>query len=141
MLLEYLHNQTMEERVYSHYYSPKDFGPYNYSVNGSYSSYEIAWWTLNGDVCVLCPTLKLAEQMVMNMGSPNMTAPTTYVYEFKGARFEHSYRAPHASEMPFVFNWGEQYVGFYRIPWDQTLSDRMLKAWVNIGIGGNPNIS
>ena len=136
LIADYFGNESIQSALYSYYYPPSDFPKYHYSPKGSYNSYQLAWWTMNGDVCVLCPSLKLAEQI-----SSNVRTPQTFVYEFNGPEQDHSYRAPHAAELPFVFNWGAEWEEFYRIPWDQTLSDSMLSSWVHLGRYGTPNIT
>ena len=71
-------NGTLRDRLYSHYYSPSNFPEYHYSETDSYSPVELAYWTLNSDTCVLCPTLKMAEQIWANEAEPEM-----FVYFFK----------------------------------------------------------
>lgn len=135
LIADYVDNETTQNRLYSDYYPPSDFPKYHYSAKGSYNSYQLAWWTMNGDVCVLCPSLELAERI-----SSNVMTPQLFVYEFNGPEQDHSYRAPHASELPFVFNWGAEFELFYRIPWDQKLSDSMLSSWVHLGRDGTPEM-
>ena len=136
LIEEFVQNETLQHRLHSHYYPPSDFAPYSFGPSVSYSSYEMAWWTMNSDVCVLCPTLKLAEQL-----SSNEAEPAVFVYDFKGPRHNNSYRAHHVSEIPFVFHLEAAGEESLRIPWDQQLSDSMLSSWVNMGIDGIPDIT
>ena len=48
-----------------------------------------------------------------------------YIYEFEGAY--HTFLAPHAGELPFVFDWGAAY---YRLTWNESLSEAMIRAYL-----------
>ncbi len=64
-----------------------------------------------------------------------------YLYQFLGSGNENQYYAPHASELPFVFDEVDSHVQFYRMPWNQNLSNLMLSAWTNYAKYGIPNIT
>eukprot|EP01084_Bolivina_argentea_P286126 490791_1 len=133
----YIHNTTQQNEIYSIYYPPSDFPPYFVPGAANFNSYELAWWTMNGDVCVICPTLKLAQQISTNELSSKM-----YVYEFLGPGADNGeFYAPHASELAYVFDWGALAENFYHIPWNQNLSDSMVSSWSNMGKYGVPNIT
>ena len=79
----------------------------------SFNKYQLAWFTLNGDVCVICPTLKLAQQIAANAITPDL-----FVYDFKGPGYDDLYSAAHGSELLFLFEtlrWVEP--DFFKIPW------------------------
>merc|ERR1712241_607293 len=59
-----IQNETQQETLYSTYYPPTDFPSYTVSKGESFSSYQLAWWTLNGDACHTCPGLQLAQLML-----------------------------------------------------------------------------
>jgi len=137
LIAHYVANTTQQALLYSAYYPPSDFPPYSFDETASYNSYQLAWWTMNGDVCVQCPTLKMAEQI-----SANKAVPEMFVYDFKGPGLDGLYYAPHAAELPFVFNEAAILeTMFFKIPWNQSLSDSMQSAWVNMARYGTPNIS
>ena len=135
MLGDWVQKETLENRLYSDYYPPSDFPKYYYSKNASYTTYELAVWTLNSDICLLCPSLKWAEYLASNEMEPEV-----FVYEFNGQKQNNSYRAGHGAEEPFAFNL-ERGDAFWRLPWDQNLSNSMVSSWVNMGIDGVPDIS
>eukprot|EP01084_Bolivina_argentea_P140230 246594_1 len=128
-IARYISNTSQQTMIHDTYYPSNNFPAY-----GNFNSYELAWWTINCDLCVACPTLKLINDIVSN----EMTS-RVYGYEFFGPGNNSLYYAPHASEIEFVFD-GED-ASFWDLPWDQQLADSMLSAWVNFGKYGKPNIT
>ena len=130
-IAEYVSNTTQQNLIYNTYYPPSDY-PDSYSKR---NKYQLAWIAMNGDVCVVYPTLQIGDIMTDN----KMTS-RTYIYDFLGSGNNAIYYAPHASELPFVFDFKGQQI-YYDMPWDQNLSDSMLSAWNNFGKYGKPNIT
>ena len=133
----YIKNETQVKLIENVYYPLTDYPSYKNRTSAS-----IAWQTINGDVCVACPTLKEIENIVDDMqkkgGNKDFKG---YAYEFRGpGTNDNYYYAPHASEIPFVFG-HETNETFYDVPWSQLLSDSMLSAWSNMIKYGQPNIT
>eukprot|EP01084_Bolivina_argentea_P174668 302548_1 len=124
----YIKNKTQANLIETVYYPLSDFPPYSKGTSAS-----VAWESLNGDVCVSCPTMYQMQQI----GKQKINGFTGYVYEFRGGGSP--YYAPHASELDFVFDWGASAETFYAVKWDQTLSNQMVSAWSNYGKYGVPN--
>ena len=108
-------NKKLRKKVLSTFYPPKDFkkGYSFHDLPPSFNKYQLAWFTLNGDVCVICPTLKLAQQIAANAITPDL-----FVYDFKGPGYDDLYSAAHGSELMFLFEtlrWVEP--DFFKIPW------------------------
>ena len=138
---DYIHDDYVREQLVSHYYSPSNFTPYHFDNIALYSNVELAWWTMNGDVCVLCPTLQMAARISYS----KIEDQQLYVYDFKGPGHDGSYYAPHGSEIPFVFDYGlrdgkHKWIDpvFFHIPFDDQLSDFMLSSWVRMAREGKP---
>eukprot|EP01084_Bolivina_argentea_P168025 291480_1 len=128
-IAKYITNTTQQQMIYDIYYPPSKFPAY-----GKNNQYQMAWYTMNSDLCVACTTLKMGNYVINNQMSSRM-----YIYEFFGSgNGDGNYYAPHGSEIAFVFN-----LPYYvmDMKFDQNLSDSMLSAWVNYGKYGKPNIT
>ena len=53
----------VQSELLTHYYPPSAFPAYSYGEE-SWNSYQLAWWTMNADVCNICPAFKMAEQVL-----------------------------------------------------------------------------
>eukprot|EP01084_Bolivina_argentea_P140225 246586_1 len=126
----YISNETQQNLLYSFYYSPSDFKPYPPDHN----SYELSWFTVTCDCCLTCPSLLIANQITEQLSND------VYVYQFGGPGRNGSYYAPHASELPFVFNKRPENEAF-DMPWSQQLANEMMSSWTNFGKYGIPNIT
>ena len=126
-------NKTQQDLIYSVYYPPSNFPFYPPDHN----SFELAWFSINSDVCLLCPSLKMNEQIKQKFEDVNV-----YIYQFAGPGKNGSYYAGHGSELVFVFD-THTLVGqlFEEFPWDQTLSNAMLSSWTNFGKFMQPNVT
>eukprot|EP01084_Bolivina_argentea_P179451 310089_1 len=117
------------ELMYNYYYPPHDFPAYNVHTNAS-----IAWYTIVGDACLICPSLKLVKDITMN------TNVNMYSYDFGGTVYP--FYASHAAELPFVFDYDDAETNqLYEVPWNQSVSNSMVSAWNNFGLNGVPNIT
>ena len=125
----YISNETQVKLIENVYYPLSDFPSYHNRTSSS-----IAWQTINGDVCVACPSLKQIMNIVQGLKS-NIKG---YIYEFRGGGTP--FYAPHASEIPFVFD-HETNETFFDVKWNQLLSDQMANAWTNMIKYGLPNIT
>ena len=156
MVSQYIKNTTQVDLISKHYYPSSDF------LNAS-----VAYYTINADVCVICPSLILVETINTNLnkkpktrtftkekgndssgGSNNggggdnsnddKTTVDEFVYYFRTPASP--YLAPHASELPFVFD-KEDYVIYWSEEWSANLSYSMMSAWTNMAKYGIPNIT
>ena len=117
----YISNATQAKLVYDYYYPVSDF------INAS-----VAWYVLNGDACVTCPTLKLNQMIYGQIHNEE------YVYQWRTPAAP--YLAPHGSELGFVFNC-KGYCSYFEIQWSDSLSYSMMSAWTNFAKHGVPNIT
>eukprot|EP00483_Globobulimina_turgida_P008194 UN08210 len=131
-LTKYVPDSKDNNLLYSTYYPPSDFAPYPWP---EHNSYELAWFTIQADCCLTCSSLFIADQISSQIGDD-----VVYVYQFGGPGKNGSYYAPHASELPFVFNIPEENHAF-DMPWNQELSNQMVSAWTDFAIYGTPNIT
>eukprot|EP01084_Bolivina_argentea_P276665 472112_1 len=131
LIAKYILNITQQNEIYNIYYSPNNFVQYL-----NFNSYELAWWSMNGDVCLSCPTLKIGEIIALRKLTKRV-----YLYEFLGSGNDNQYYAGHASELPFVFDDVKSHIEFYRMPWNQNLSNCMVSAWTNYAKYGIPNVT
>eukprot|EP01084_Bolivina_argentea_P301872 520923_1 len=129
----YIANESQANAIKNVYYNPENFKP----IAPNHNSYELAWYTLNGDVCVSCPSFLMASEISETNVTGNM-----YVYEFLGSGQPHGmYYAAHGSELSYVFdnpNVDSNIV--FEMPWSQNLSDSMVNSWTNYGLYGIPDI-
>ena len=128
----YIPDPHKAEKIYSVYYLPDSFHEYPPDHN----IYELAWFTINADTCLTCPSLFMANQIENVYGD----AVDTYIYRFGGPGNHGQYLAPHGSEVPFVLS-NEINMAFYDMQWNQTLSNEMTSAWTNFVKHGDPNIT
>eukprot|EP01084_Bolivina_argentea_P084762 153248_1 len=98
-----------------------------------YNNYELAWFAINCDVCLSCPSILMSEQI-----DEQISNDIVYVYQFGGPGVNESYYAPHGSEIAFVFDIS---TSSQAVPWNQKLSNEMVSAWSNFGKYGMPNIT
>ena len=109
----YVGNATQSEALQTKYYPPSDFAPYPWP---EHNSFELAWFTIQADCCLSCSSLFMARNVGDSVGED-----AVFVYYFGGPGKNGSYYAPHASELPFVFNIPEENHAF-----DMPLSDLLL---------------
>eukprot|EP01084_Bolivina_argentea_P165339 287253_1 len=131
-LTYYVPNSKNNNLLYETYYPPSDFAPYPFP---EHNSYELGWFTIQADCCIVCSSLFIADQISNKIGTD-----IVYVYQFGGPGKNGSYYAPHGSELPFVFNIPEEDHAF-DMSWDQELSNQMVSAWTDLAAYGSPNIS
>eukprot|EP01084_Bolivina_argentea_P136783 240908_1 len=124
----YISNETQVELIMNTYYPMSDFPPYNNAENAS-----IAWFSINADCCIACPSFN-----DMSLITEANNSFLTYMYEFRGSAAP--YYAPHASELPFVFD-KEREEAQFDVIWNQSLSDSLISGWTNYGKYGVPNIT
>jgi len=127
----YVGNATQSAALQTTYYPPTDFAPYPFP---EHNSFELAWFTIQADCCLSCSTLSMAHNIGEAVGEN-----AVFVYYFGGPGKNGSYYAPHASELPFVFDIPEENHAF-DMPWDQQLSDEMVSAWTGFARDGMPNV-
>eukprot|EP00457_Paulinella_chromatophora_P002722 gb/GEZN01002727.1/.p1 GENE.gb/GEZN01002727.1/~~gb/GEZN01002727.1/.p1 ORF type:complete len:670 (-),score=126.26 gb/GEZN01002727.1/:323-2332(-) len=121
LLLDYFpENASKANLLYEKFYPPKDF------LNAS-----VAWYVLNGDICVTCPTLELAA--LLQQQQPEVSQ---YVYQFASPAAP--FLAGHAAEIPFVFNMGKAAADFFSEKWSLKLSEQMMSAWAALASSGLP---
>eukprot|EP00483_Globobulimina_turgida_P010787 UN10808 len=126
----YFKNTTQQNLMENVYYSPSRFPP-----EGKTNEYQMTWYSIISDTCLACPSLLMAQQIISSQMTNNV-----FVFEFGGPTTKTGTNyAPHASELPFVFDW-EQY-NVDGLPWSQSLSNSMISAWSNFGIDGHPNVT
>ncbi len=82
----YISNTTQVNLLCDYYYSVDDFPVYR-----NHSSVSSAFYTLNSDVCSVCPSLMLAEQIISNSDTE------AYVYYFRGTEYPY-YAGTYANE-------------------------------------------
>ena len=101
--------------IYNYYYPLSDF-----------DNVTMAWYTINGDVCFVCPSLIFMETIntISNNNYDNNTR-NGFVYYFPSP--SSPYLAEHAAELPFVSS--------------ANLSYSMISAWTNTAKFGKPNIT
>eukprot|EP01084_Bolivina_argentea_P290500 499010_1 len=125
-LSAYISNITQVYLLENYYYPLSSFiTEYNNNSNAA-----IAWYTLNGDVCAMCPSFWQANS--------TQSVIQTFVYQFRGPNYP--FYAGHGSEQPFVFDHSNE-TNHYEIKWSQRLSNQILSSWANYGINGIPNVS
>eukprot|EP01084_Bolivina_argentea_P174641 302510_1 len=128
----YFPNSTQQSLMENVFYTPSQFKP-----QATANEYQIAWYSINADTCLGCPSLLMAQQIFDSKMTNNV-----YVYEFGGPTNHKSGMnyAPHTSELPFVFDWkqDDQYMA---VPWSQSESNSMLSAWTNFALNGVPNVT
>ena len=134
--IEYLQkylDQNTAELVADIYYPIDMFPPYN----DKHNSAEITWYSINSDVCLTCPTLRIGNYLMDQLND----SVSIYVYLFGGPGKDGKYYAPHASELAYVFgnNVGANIA--FQLPWDPILSRKMTYAWTNFGKTGTPTIN
>ena len=122
-LKSYISNITQVNLTYYYYY------PLNQFINAS-----VAYYTINSDVCVVCPSLLFMEQIDSKLS--NIT--NKYVYYYRTPSYP--YLAPHASELPFVFN-KYYYASYFSEQWSANLSYSIMSAWTNMAKLGIPKIT
>ena len=135
MVSQYIKNSTQVDLISNYYYPSSDF------INAS-----VAYYTINADVCVICPSLILMETIDTNLNGgdhdddddADKTTIDEFVYYFRTPASP--YLAPHASELPFVFD-KEFDVGYWSEEWSTNLSYSMMSAWTNMAKFGMPNIT
>eukprot|EP01084_Bolivina_argentea_P008060 15077_1 len=126
----YISNKTQVHLIETIYYPLTDFPAYDGHSNAS-----LAWESINGDLCVACPTMAQMQEIVQQKETD--TNFKGFVYEFRGPS---PHYAPHASEIPFIYD-HKSNTTFYSVPWNQTLSDYMVSSWSNYGKYGLPNVT
>ena len=91
-----------------------------------------AWFKLNSDVCVTCPTRWLADVLVES-------ATPAYLYEFDGPNG----LAPHAGELPYVFGGvlAENARPLLPAPLDPVLVSIVQDYWRTFAATGTPSAS
>eukprot|EP01084_Bolivina_argentea_P140226 246589_1 len=128
-MAHYFPNTTQQNLMENVYYPPSIFLP-----DGKDNEYQMAWYTLNSDACLGCPALLMAQQILSSQMTNNV-----YIFEFGGPTSKSGTNyAPHASELPFVFDWKDY---GKTVPWSQSLADSMVSAWTNFAIDGHPNVT
>lgn len=93
-------NEKQRNELENKYYPLKDFPPYP----PGHDSYSLKYFTITADCCLICPTLNMAENINKQLKNGD---EIVYIYLFGGPGKNGSYYAPHASELPFVFNIAE----------------------------------
>lgn len=99
-----------------------------YPASGSISP-RVTFQKMNADLCVICPTRKLAKLLQTKMYQ-------LFLYQFGFNPIEGEYRnlSSHFGEVPLVL--GYPFQGF---PFDATLSEKMTGYWASFAISGIPN--
>ena len=90
---------------------------------------SIPWFDIKCELCSACPTFEMADGLrnKYENGDSNFKQ---YIYEFEGAY--QPFLAPHAVELPFVFDWGARFAAYYRLPWNESLSEAMIRAQLEV---------
>eukprot|EP01084_Bolivina_argentea_P140223 246584_1 len=134
----YVPNKDHRDLIYSYYYPSTEF-PYYAPMR--YNSYSLAWFMINSDTCLLCPSF---TPPVFTYSPPPVNQyvgnDIVYIYDFGGTGNNNTYYALHSAELPFVFDAKEFNIGS-GFPWSQTLSNQMMSAWTNFAKYGIPNIT
>eukprot|EP01084_Bolivina_argentea_P165347 287264_1 len=127
----YFPNSTQATLMEYNYYYPSKFK----SQSGA-NEYELAWYSVNADTCLGCPSLIMAQQIA------DAKVTNIYVYEFGGPTNKQTGMnyAPHMAELGFIFDW-PGFNDWEHVPWSQSLADSMLSSWTNFGIYGVPNVT
>ena len=115
------------------YYPKSDFG----------NNVSVAFWTMNGDVCVACPTFEIGDYLY------DIDNFELFIYEFRGPYSP--FIAPHASELVWLFV-KPNLADYFDMRYNSTLSDQIISAWTqfasysysynysyNYNYGGNGN--
>merc|ERR1711920_569740 len=105
----------------NHYYPLSDFPSF---IGGN--NVSNAYQTINGDVCVSCPTLIQMQQIVHGM--KDTTDFRAYLYEFVGAGDGPPKYAEHGAEVPYIFD-HRMYEDLFLLPWNQNLSNWIISSF------------
>ena len=107
------------DALINYYYPLRDY--YNDTIN--------AWYSLNSDVCVICPILEINEQFAnYTRDDDEDSGFQQFVYYFEGTSWP--YYAGHGSELVFLLiGYQPQNASNYGMKYNRTLSDEMIYAW------------
>ncbi|HUA32114.1 MAG TPA: carboxylesterase/lipase family protein [Candidatus Binataceae bacterium] len=90
---------------------------------------------LTTDAAMRIPSLVIAERKVAQKAAPVFV----YLFTFETPVLNGALKSPHALEIPFVFGTLETAPFTGESPDRYTLSDRMMRTWLQFARSGNPN--
>eukprot|EP01084_Bolivina_argentea_P031147 57659_1 len=131
-LSTYIDNNTQVQLLRNLYYPIEDFPSYIYN-NSLISNYSMTWFSIDADICFICPSINFAQLLLENINIGN----NVYLYNFIGPSFP--YYIPHAGELPFIFNNSNFAQSFWGTSWSYNLSYFITEVWQNYVIYGVPN--
>eukprot|EP01084_Bolivina_argentea_P049103 90365_1 len=130
-LRAYIHDNDVVDKIMDTFYPIHDFDEYIWHGE-IITNYEMLWYSINTDVCMICPSINFIQLLQEHNMSHNV-----YLYNFLGPA--EPYYVLHGGEMPFVFNSSFTAKVWLDIEWNNELSYFVTETWENFAVYDVPN--